>query len=89
MARDDYQKFSQVIHTHLSAAYGDLFSIYGVSLHNRLEAKPEYQGMVKDSGYNEMLLHKLVRKICNGPVSLIVNDVLGNMLEAMYNCILI
>jgi len=87
--KDDYQKFSRVIRTNLSSAYGDLFSICDVTLRNRLEAEPEYMGMVEDGGYNVMILHKLVRKICNGSATVVVDDVTGNMLKAMYNFMLI
>ena len=40
--KDDCQKFSRVIRTHLLSAYGDLFTLCDVTLRNRLEAEPEY-----------------------------------------------
>ena len=84
-AKGDYQKISRVIRTNLSSAYGDLFSLCDVTLRNRLEAEPDYQEMVEDGGCNVVILHKLVRKICNGSAAVMVDDVLGNMLEAMCN----
>ena len=60
-----------------------------MTLRNRLEAEPDYQDIIKNEGYNVMTLHKLVKKICNGSSAVMVNDVLGNILESMYNCMLI
>ena len=41
-AKDDYQKISRIVRTHLSAAYSDLYTICGVSIRNCLETEPEY-----------------------------------------------
>ena len=36
-----------------------------------------------------MKLHQLVRKNCNGSTYMVVDDVIGNFLEVMYNVLLI
>ena len=58
--KDDYQKFSRIIRINLLVAYGNIFTVYRVSLRNRLEEEPKYQSMVEEDGYDVIVLHKLV-----------------------------
>ena len=89
VTKDDYHKFSSTIRTNSPAVYSNLFTICSASLQNRLESEPEYQVIVQEDGYGMIVLYKLVKKICNGSSYIVVNNMLGNVLEAMYNFIFI
>ena len=73
----------------LSTVYGTLHSICGLSLRNRLETEPEHQEMVKSKRYCAMKLLNLVKKIYNGSTYVIVGDAVGNLIESLYNVMLI
>ena len=49
-----------------------------VSLQNRLEAERECQQMMSRNLFSAMILHKLIKKICNGSTYVEVDDVIGN-----------
>ena len=50
---------------------------------------PKYQVIIDEDSYNVIVLHKLVKKIYNSSASIIVDYVLGNILEALRNFLLI
>jgi len=54
-----------------------------------LEAEVEYQEMTKDRIYCTMKLYSLARKISNGSANVVVEDMLGSMLESMYSMMMI
>ena len=87
--KENHNKFSVVMRQRLSTVYGTLHSICGLSLRNRLETEPEYLEMVKAKRYCSMKLLDLVKKICNGSTYVIVDDVVGNLIESLYNVMLI
>ena len=86
---EDYTKFSRIIWKDLATVQGVLFGLCNVSLQNRIEAEPEYQLMVKRNRFCTMKLHDLVKKVMNGSTAVVVEDVIGNMIEAMFNFMLI
>ena len=45
--------------------------------------------MVKSNWYKAIKLYKLVQKNYNGSTSIVVEDVLGNIVESLYNLVLI
>ena len=89
LAKENYNKYSMVVRQRLSSVYGTLFPLCEVSLRSRLEAEPECQKMVKTKRYCAMKLYELARKNYNGSTHVVVDDVVGNILEALYNVLLI
>ena len=85
--KEDYNKFSISICQWLSAVYGILYLLCELSLRNRLEAKPEYEAMCKSKRYYAMKLLGLMKKVCNGSAHVVVDDVVGNLLESLFNAI--
>jgi len=69
--------------------YGILYSTYDDSLRSKLVAEKEYQEMTSNKSFSAMKLYKMMRKICNGSVSMIGEDMLGNLMESLYNFLLI
>ena len=82
---EDYAKFSRIIRKDLATVYGVLHGLCDAGLQNRIEAEPDYQAMVKKSRFCAIKLHGLVKKICNGSIVVIVEDVIGNAIEALFN----
>ena len=82
---EDYTKFSYVIQKDLTTIHGILFKLCDVGLQNRIKAEPEYQAMVKRNRFYTLKLWKLIEKICNGSTAAVVEDVIGNMIEALFN----
>lgn len=78
-----------VIRQRLNTAHGILHSICNVGLRGRLEAEPEYQQMPKTKRHCAMKLWELVKKSCNGSACAVVDDVIGNLIEAMRNALLV
>ena len=87
--KEDYAKFSRIIRKDLFSEYGILHSLYHVSLRNRIEVELEYQKMVNKKFHNTIMLHPLVRKNCNSSTLVLVDDVLGNLIKALYNYVLV
>ena len=87
--KENYNKFSVVICQRLSTVYGVLCSICDIRLRNRMEAEPKYQDMLKTKRYCAIKLLDLVRKMCNGSTCVIVDDVIGNLIESLCNVVLI
>ena len=67
--------------------YGTFYSLCELSLRNRLEAEPEYEAMHKSKRYCAMKLLGLIKKICNGSTRVVVDDVVGNLLESLFNAV--
>ena len=88
-AKEDYQKFSRLVRQSLSTVYGTLMSVCDISLRSRLESEPEYQVMVQSNRYCAMKLYSLVKRNCNGSTYVMVDDVMGNLIEALYSVLLI
>ena len=86
--KDDYTKFSRIIRKDLLSAYSILYSICYVSLHNRLKAEPDYQAMIVSHRYDMIVLYQLIRKIYNGLTSIVVDNMLGNIIESLYSFML-
>ena len=68
---------------------GTLHAICDMGLRNRLEAEASYQDMIKTKRYCAMQLLGLVRKICNGSTYVVVDDVVGSLIESLHNALLI
>ena len=73
----------------ISTAHGILCSICDVGLKGRLEAEPEFQKMCKTKRHCAMNLYAMVKKTCNGSTYVVVDDVVGKMLEYLHNVFLI
>ena len=86
---DDYQNFSRIIRKDLSAFYVMLFTMCHISLKNCLEGESEYQQMVYQGIFNSTMLHILIKKKCNGLTGVVVDDMIGNTLEYLCNCMFI
>ena len=54
-------------------------------MQNKLEAEPDYQVMVKSQQYDAIKLYQLVKQISNGSTVVVVDDVMGKLIEAMFN----
>ena len=52
-------------------------------IQNRLEAETEYQLMVSKNRHDEMVICRLIKRICDGSTNVIVEDTLGNLVEAL------
>ena len=78
-----------MIRKDLSTVCGLLCSLFHVSLQNKLEIEADYQLMVARKRHNSMMLHQLIKKMCNGSTSVVVEEVLGNLVEALHNFVLI
>jgi len=89
VVRDDYNKFSRVIRKDLLAVYGVMLSMCYISVVNYLETKDNYQKMNKSKRFNTMTLYSLIKKIYNGSTLVIVEDMIDNVLEVLYNFVLI
>ena len=44
--------------------------------------------MVKDNEYNITALHNLIKNVCSGSISVVADDVVGSVLEALHNFLL-
>jgi len=86
--KKDFQEFSWNIRRDLSIVYGILYSLYHTSLHDWLEIDTEYQKMVSKKRYNTMILYRLIRKIYNRSTSVVSKDILGNLVESLYNLLM-
>ena len=64
---------------------GILFGVCETSLQNRIEAELDYQEMVKKNILCTIKLHNLVRKDCNILTVVVVEDIIGNLIEALFN----
>ena len=87
--KEDYQKFSRIIRKDLAAVCGILDSMCHISLRSRLEAEPKYQKMISNNLFSTITLFKLVRKICNESTFVLVEDVIGNAVEAMHSVMIL
>ena len=85
---EDYAKYSHTIREDLSSVHRILCGLCDIGLQSRLEAEPEYQDMEKKNRYNAMKLYELVKKNCNGSTVVVVDDVIGNLIEGLYNFVL-
>ena len=87
-AKDNYIKFSRSIRRYVSAVYGALHSMYHLTLNNRLEAEANHKEMVLKTRFNSIVLHKLIRKACNGSIVVVAENVVGRMIECLHNYML-
>ena len=87
-AKEDYLKFNRVIRKDLVTLFDILRSLYHVSLRRHLELELEYKMIVKDDEYDVTMLYNLIRKVCSGSTSVVVEDVVGSVLEALCNFLL-
>jgi len=88
-AKEDYRKFSFDIRRDLSMVYETMYSMCHESVRGRLVADVDYHLMVSKRRYNSMTLYKLIRKICNGSMSVVSGDVLGNLMESLYTLLMV
>ena len=88
-AEDDYFKFRRIKRQNFAMSYGILLGLCEDSLKSRLGAEIEFQNMVRNKGFCVMKLHHLIKKVCNGSSGLMVEDVVGNMMEAMCSMIFV
>ena len=58
-----------------------LESICHIMLKNLSEAEPNYQQIVARNTLNVMMLHELIKKICNGSACDLVDNVIDNAVE--------
>lgn len=89
VVRDDYNKFSRVIRKDLLVVYGVMLSMCYISVVNYLETEDNYQKMNESKRFNAMTLYSLIKKIYNGSTLVIVEDMIDNVLEVLYNFVLI
>ena len=82
-AKEDYLKFSRVVWKDLVTLFSILRSLCNVSLRRCLESELEYKMMIKNDYYDVTTLYNLIRKVCSGSASVVVEDVVGLMLEAL------
>ena len=87
-AKEDYLKFSRTIRKDLVTLFGVLKSLCHVSLRRRLESELEHKAMIQDDACDVTVLHHLIRKACSGSTSVVVDDVVGSTLEALFNFLL-
>ena len=87
-AKDDYLKFSRVIRKDLVTLFRVLRSLCHASLRRRLESELEYKMMVLQDEYDITILYKLIRKIYSGSTSIVVDNIVGTVLEVLYNYLL-
>ena len=85
---EDYAKYSRAIREDLSSVHGILYGLCNIGLQSRLEAEPKYQNMEKKNRCNVMKLCELVKKNCNGSAVVVVDDVIGNLIEGLCNFVL-
>ena len=88
-AEDDYFKFSRATRQNLSTAHGIFLSLCDDGLKNRLGGEVELQGMTKRKRHYIMKSHHIMKNLCNGSTGVSVEDVMGNLLEALYSMIFI
>ena len=69
--------------------HGILFSICETSLQNRIESEPDYQGMLKKNTLCAIKLQNVLRNDWNGSTVVVVEDIIGNLIEALFNFVLI
>ena len=60
-----------------------------MSLSNFLEDDLEYQTIVFQNRFMEMVLHKLIKKISNGSASVVIEDVTEILIDALCSHVLI
>ena len=58
-------------------------------LQNCIDTEPDYQRIVKKNILCAMKFHKLARNNFNGLTAVVVEDVIGNLIEAIFNFSLI
>ena len=87
--KEYYTKLNRVIRNDISTVHGLLNLLCHVILQNKLEVDTEYQMMESTNGHDAMVLYQLIKNICNGSVSVVVEDVLGNLIEDLHNFTLI
>ena len=62
-----------------------MLGLCDLSLKSRLGAEVDFQNMIRNKGFCVMKLHHLIKEVCNGSSGVMVEDIVGNMVEAMHN----
>ena len=88
-AKENHNKLSIVILQRLSSACGILHAMCGMCLKGRLEDELERQKMYKTKRFCAIKLHDIVKNVCNSSTHVVVDDVVGNMLESLNNVCII
>lgn len=65
--------------------YEILFSLCDTSMRQRVEVEPEYKTMLNSNRFDAIKLYQIICKSCNGSTLVIVEDILGNLIEGIYN----
>jgi len=66
-----------------------IYSMCHDSVRGRLSAEVDYQSIISQRRYNSMMLYRFIQRICNGSTSVIGEDVIGNMMESLYNFLMV
>ena len=86
---EDYVKFSRVMRKDVSTVCGVMHGLCDAGLRNRIEMKPPHQVMTKNNWHCTIVLCGLVKNNCNGSTSVVIDNVLGNLIEVLLNDALI
>ena len=57
-------------------------------MRRHLESELEYKIIIKNDEYDVTTLYNLIRKVCSGLISVVIEDVVESILEALYNFLL-
>jgi len=88
-AKENHNKITMSIRQKLSTVHALLFSLCEVSLRSRLEVEADCQSMVKDRMHCSLKVCGLARKISNGSTNVVVEDVIGSMVESACSMMII
>ena len=87
-AKDDYLKFSRAISKDLVTLFSMFRSLCHVSLRRCLKSELEYKMIAQQNKYDITILYKLIRKVCSGLISVVTDDIVSTVLEALHNYLL-
>ena len=85
---EDYNKISCIIRKDLLSIYSLLYSACDLLLHSQIEVESEYQVMVQKNRFDTIKLYQLICKNCNRFTTVVVDDVMGNLVERLHNFML-
>jgi len=88
VVKEDYLKFSHLVRKDLVTLFEVLKSLCYISLRRCLETELEYKMIIEDNQHDVTVLCNLIRKVCSGSISVIIDDIIGTILEALYNYLL-
>ena len=81
--KDNHIKSSSLTRKDLSSVHIMLHSLCHISLRNRIEREVDYHDMVNTCKCDVMKLCILMKKTCNGSTTVLVDDMLGNVVDTL------